>query len=126
MNTLRITTMALALLSATDLALADDMNSMNMKDMSMSMSMSGPRADKMTGKVHHATGIVKKMDASAGQITISHGPINSIPWPPMTMTFAVKDKQMLRQVTAEEKIDFDLVQSGKDQYTVTKISPAHD
>ena len=124
MNTLRITTMALALLSATDLALADDMNSMNMKD--MSMSMSGPRADKMTGKVHHATGIVKKMDASAGQITISHGPINSIPWPPMTMTFAVKDKQMLRQVTAEEKIDFDLVQSGKDQYTVTKISPAHD
>ncbi len=122
MNTLRITTMALALLSATDLALADDMNSMNMKD----MSMSGPRADKMTGKVHHATGIVKKMDASAGQVTISHGPINSIPWPPMTMTFAVKDKQMLRQVTAGEKIDFDLVQSGKDQYTVTKISPAHD
>ncbi len=120
MNTLRITTMALALLSATDLALADDMN--GMKD----MSMPGPSADKMTGKVHHATGIVKKMDASAGQITISHGPINSIPWPPMTMTFAVKDKQMLRQVTAEEKIDFDLVQSGKDQYTVTKISPAHD
>lgn len=119
METLRSTTVALfTLLSITISAHADDMNGMNMKD----TSMSGQRANQMNEKVHHGIGIVRKVDAN-GRITIAHGPINSIQWPAMTMTFAVQNKKLLDQVVAGEKIEFDLVQVSQVQYAVTRITP---
>lgn len=120
MKTLHSTTIALVLLSATGFSYGDGMNSMNMKD----MPMSGPMAEQMNGKVHHGIGTVQKVDAN-GRITIAHGPINSIPWPAMTMTFAVQDKKLLSQVKVGEKVDFDLMASGKDQYVVVQINQSH-
>ncbi len=119
METLRSTTIALlTLLSVTIFAHAGDMNGMNMKD----TPMSGQRANQMNEKVHHGIGTVQKVDAS-GRITIAHGPINSIPWPAMTMNFAVQDKKLLNQVVAGEKVEFDLVQVSQDQYAVSRITP---
>ncbi len=109
----------LTLLSVTIFAHADGMNGMNMKD----APMSGQMTNQMNGKVHHGTGTVQKVDATNGRITIAHGPINSIQWPAMTMTFAVQNKKLLNQVVAGEKIEFDLVQAAQDQYTVTRITP---
>ena len=119
MKTLRSTTIALlTLVSATILAHADGMSGMNMKD----APMSGQMANQMNGKIHHGIGTVQKVDAANGRITIAHGPINSIQWPAMTMTFAVQNKKLLDQIVAGEKIEFDLVQSSTDQYTVTRIA----
>ncbi len=122
MKTLHSTTIALVLLSATGFSYGDGMNSMNMKD----MPMSGQMAEQMNGKVHHGIGVVQRMDAINGRITIAHGPINSIQWPAMTMTFAVQDKKLLSQVKVGEKVAFDLMASGKDQYVVVQINQAHD
>ena len=117
MKTLHSTTVALlTLLSVATLSHADGMN---MND----MPMSGRMADQMTGKSPHGTGIVRKVDAENGRITIAHGPIDSIQWPAMTMTFAVQDKKLLNKVVVGEKIGFDLIPAAKDQYMVTRIMP---
>jgi Cu(I)/Ag(I) efflux system periplasmic protein CusF len=77
-------------------------------------------AKKAEGKTHKGAGTVQKIDPAGGSVTIAHGPIESMKWPAMTMTFKVKDKAMLDKVKQGEKIDFSFVQSGKD-YTITRF-----
>ncbi len=47
-------------------------------------------------------------------MTFAHGPIKTMNWPPMTMTFTVKDKAVLGKFKPGAKVDFSFVQSGKD------------
>jgi len=77
-------------------------------------------AEKAAGKTHKGTGTVQKVDPASGSVTIAHGPIESMKWPAMTMTFKVKDKKMLDKAKSGEKVEFTFVQSGKD-YTITDI-----
>ena len=55
-----------------------------------------------------------------GVITFAHEPIKSLNWPAMTMGFKVKDKAMVDKIKPGDKVEFTLVQSGKD-YVVTEI-----
>ena len=91
------------------------MKDMEMKDMDM-------KAEKKAAKatVHEASGVVKKVDAKNGKVTIAHDPVQSIGWPAMSMTFKARDKAMLEQVKPGAKVKFSFVQSGKD-YIVTHI-----
>ena len=89
------------------------MKGMDMKDMDM-------KSEKKGGQVHKASGTVTKVDQAKGTVTISHGPVQSMKWPSMTMTFKAKDKAMLGKVKQGEKVDFSFVESGKD-YIVTEI-----
>jgi Cu(I)/Ag(I) efflux system membrane protein CusA/SilA len=82
----------------------------DMKDM--------PMGDKQSGKTHHATGTVQSVDAAKGNVTIAHGPVKSLNWPAMTMTFGVKDKGLLDRLTAGKKVTFDFVQEGNDSMIV--------
>ncbi len=83
----------------------------------MSKEKSGGKSEV---KVHRATGVVKKVDAAAGKVTIAHGPIPAIKWPAMTMTFSVKDGKALEKLAPERKVEFQFVQQGTD-YVITKI-----
>jgi len=66
-------------------------------------------------------GEVTKVDASAGKITIKHGPIKKLNMDEgMTMVFKAGDPAMLRQVKPGDKIKFD-ADSVDGQFTVTKI-----
>jgi Cu(I)/Ag(I) efflux system periplasmic protein CusF len=69
---------------------------------------------------HFASGTVTKLDEKRGTVTISHGPVPSLKWPPMTMRFAVKDKTVSAKLKPGQKIDFAFVKEGKD-YVVTEI-----
>ncbi|MDW3688954.1 copper-binding protein [Cupriavidus sp. CV2] len=51
-------------------------------------------------------GEVKKIDTSAGKLTIKHGPLNNLDMGAMTMVFRVKDPAMLTQVKEGDKIKF--------------------
>ncbi|MFZ2973620.1 MAG: copper-binding protein [Ferribacterium limneticum] len=51
-------------------------------------------------------GVVKKIDAKAGEIVIQHGQLDSIGMPPMTMAFGVADKAWLGKLKAGDKIRF--------------------
>jgi len=48
---------------------------------------------------------VKKVDKSAGKLTLSHGPLPN-GMPAMTMVFRVKDPVWLDQVKAGDKVRF--------------------
>ena len=107
------TLVAAPFLSAAALAqMTDGMNGMNMDHKSMgTMPM-------VTS--HHATGTVKRLDASAGRVTIAHGPVPSVNWQAMTMTFTVKEKKILANLAEGKKIDFDFIQDN-DTYVITSV-----
>jgi Cu/Ag efflux protein CusF len=66
-------------------------------------------------------GQVTKIDASAGKITLKHGPIKKLDMDEgMTMVFRVQDPAMLKQVKVGDKVKFD-ADRVNGQITVTKI-----
>jgi Cu(I)/Ag(I) efflux system periplasmic protein CusF len=69
-----------------------------------------------------ADGEVRKVDRSAGKITLKHGEIRSLDMPPMTMVFAVVDKSLLDKVKAGDKVRFRAA-SQDGRMTVTDIQP---
>jgi Cu/Ag efflux protein CusF len=60
------------------------------------------------------------VDKAGGSVTIAHGPVASLSWPSMSMSFKVKDKAMLDKVKNGDQVQFSFVQSGKD-YTITQM-----
>lgn len=66
-----------------------------------------------------ATGTVDKTDAAAGTITISHGPVEALKWPAMTMGFKATPDQVA-SVTAGQEVSFEFTSSGVDA-TITTI-----
>ena len=77
-------------------------------------------AAQMKHQVHKGTGVVTNVDRSAGKVTLKHDPIQSLNWPGMTMAFSVKDNALLDKLAKDKKIDFELVQDGR-QYVITAI-----
>ncbi len=69
-----------------------------------------------------ADGEVRKVDKDAAKVTIKHGAIKNLDMPPMTMVFQVRDKAMLDQVKAGDKIGFKAF-SDNGKLTVTEIHP---
>jgi Cu/Ag efflux protein CusF len=63
-----------------------------------------PASATAAAKMSH--GEVKKVDISAGKLTIKHGPLENLGMDAMTMVFHVKDPAMLQQVVVGDKIDF--------------------
>ena len=53
-----------------------------------------------------AEGTVKKIDKSAGKLTIAHGPLESLGMPAMTMAFRVKDAAWIDKLKEGDKIRF--------------------
>ena len=69
-------------------------------------------------------GQVTKVDASAGKITIKHGPLKKFDMDDgMTMVFRAGDPAMLRTVKAGDRVKF-IPERINGQFTVTKIEKA--
>ncbi|MBI4205820.1 MAG: copper-binding protein [Betaproteobacteria bacterium] len=77
------------------------------------------------GEAHKGQGTVNRVDANAGKINLTHGPIPSLKWPGMTMDFAVKDKQGLAKLKAGQKVEFKVAEQSKGQYAITEIAPVN-
>lgn len=70
------------------------------------------------------SGEVKKIDESAGKITLKHGPAKSLGMDePMTMVYRVKDPAILKQVKVGDKVSFEAEEAAAG-YTVTKMQKA--
>ncbi|MBK4734647.1 copper-binding protein [Noviherbaspirillum pedocola] len=67
-----------------------------------------------------SSGEVKKVDKSAGKMTIKHGPLKNLGMDGMTMVFRVKDAGMLDQVKVGDKIHF-VAEEPNGQLTVTQL-----
>jgi len=88
----------------------DDMKGMDMAEK--------PAASAQT--MHEANGTIKKIDAKAGSVVISHGPVSSLNWPPMIMSFKLKDKSLLDKLAVDKKVTFGFVKKG-DDYVMTTV-----
>ena len=89
-----------------------DKKGMEMKDMG---------ADKKSeAQSHKGVGTVKKVDPAAGKVTIAHGPIPTMKWPAMNMTFTVKNKAMLGKFSQDKKVEFEFVEQGSN-YVITSV-----
>lgn len=96
---------------ATGYAQSDSMRAMEMKEK--------PAASKSAqAKPHKAAGTVTKVDAASSKVTIAHGPVQTLKWPAMTMTFLVEDKALLGELSSGRKVEFEFVQQGRD-YVIT-------
>ena len=69
-----------------------------------------------------ATGTVEAVDATAGKITIAHGPVDALQWPAMTMGFKATPEQVA-SVQVGQKVEFEFESQGMDG-TITQIAPA--
>ena len=84
------------------------------------MDMKPPSSMQSDANTHKAAGTVTAKDAATRKVTIAHGAIPSMNWPPMTMTFSVRDKSMLDRVAPGEKVDFEFQKQGS-AYLITTI-----
>jgi Cu(I)/Ag(I) efflux system protein CusF len=109
MRAIACTIIGVLTLGAAGVAVADNMQG---------MPMSGAPA----AKHGHGTGVIKAIDAKAGTLTIEHGPIPTVGWPAMTMTFKAKPAALLRGLRVGEGIGFDCTVRGM-AADVTAVRP---
>lgn len=69
-------------------------------------------------------GLVKKVDKSAGKLTLAHGPLPKLGMPAMTMVFRVKDAAWLDQMKVGDKIRF-MADKVNGAYTVVHFEAAN-
>ena len=70
-------------------------------------------------------GQVMEIDASAGKVTLKHGPIEKLGMEQgMTMVFMAQDSAMLEAIKAGDRVEFDADQIDG-EFTVTNIKKAN-
>ena len=67
------------------------------------------------GRPYPGTGVVGVINIEEGWIQIEHEEVKDL-MPAMTMEFWVKDKSLLKKVKTGDKVDFEIVETGKGQY----------
>lgn len=82
-----------------------------------------PQATAQAPATELTEGEIRKVDKSAGKITVKHGEIKNLDMPPMTMVFGVKDAAMLDKVKQGDKVRF-RVASEEGKFTITEIQAA--
>lgn len=81
--------------------------------------MTSPK-EKSGTAIHKTSAVVKAVDVANGKVTLSHGAIASLNWPPMTMAFTVKDKRLFDKLVVGNTVNVDLVKEGSG-FVVTAV-----
>ncbi len=71
-----------------------------------------------SGEIHSAAGEVTRI--AGDQVTISHGAVEGIGWPAMTMTFRAASPEMTQAVSAGDQVSFAFRQDGS-AYVLTSL-----
>lgn len=79
---------------------------------------------KAASLTHHGTGKVEKIDKD--EITLSHGPIPSLQWGPMTMGFKLPENGLPRNIAVGDMVTFEIRQTQDGMYQIATISPTAD
>lgn len=87
--------------------------------------MAGMKMEQAPAKpaANHTQGVVKALDSAKGTITLAHGAVPTLKWPPMTMTFQITPA-LAKGIETGQKVDFEFVTQGMDA-TITKIAVIH-
>jgi len=79
-------------------------------------------ADAPTGSTHKGTAKVEKIDK--GEVILSHGPIASLQWPPMTMGFKPPPGGLPKDIAVGDTVSFEFRQSKEGPFEIVTISRA--
>lgn len=124
---MKITARSLAAFATSALA-AGCSESPNTSDAASGGAMPGMPAMQQAAPAaaeHMAEGTLNAVDATAGTVNISHGPVASASWPAMTMSFQLADSGAAASLKPGQHVKFQFtIQSGTSA-TVTRISPSH-
>jgi Cu(I)/Ag(I) efflux system protein CusF len=100
---------ASSLVALSFFAHAEDMPAMEMDDMAMDgAQMKQPAAPSPVGS---ASGTIKAIDGTKHTVTIAHGAVPALQWPPMTMGFRATDPQ-LAAVKVGDRVNFKFQMEG--------------
>ena len=105
-----------------DAAAATDMAMSEAEHAKMADEAAAPQAEAAMAKTASATGTVEAVDATAGKITIAHGPVEALQWPAMTMAFKATPEQ-IASVQAGQKVQFEFNTEGMNA-TIVNIEVA--
>ena len=94
-------------------ALAEDMPGMKMDGMEgMEMKQESKQESKQT-PVASAEGTIKAIDPAKHTVTLAHGAVPAVQWPPMTMAFSVAEDQ-LAGLSVGDRVSFSFrLEGGK-------------
>lgn len=94
------------------LALASSSSAFAYSD-GMPMHMKKMENPKTQSEIHKTSAVVKAIDVANGKVTLAHGAIASLNWPPMTMAFTVKDKHLFDKLAVGRTVNVELVKEGQ-------------
>jgi Cu(I)/Ag(I) efflux system membrane fusion protein len=72
-------------------------------------------------QTHHGVGKVESIGKD--EVTISHGPIPSLRWPPMTMGFKPPPSGLPNSVRVGSRVSFDIKANDSGSYEIVRIAP---
>jgi Cu(I)/Ag(I) efflux system membrane fusion protein len=87
-------------------------------------AMAMPASTSAAGTTHTAEGKVESVDADS--ITISHGAIASLNWPPMTMGFGKPSAKAFPDVKPGDSVRFQFKEGGPSGYELQSVQRAGD
>ena len=73
---------------------------------------------------HKAEGTVDGIDLKAGTLSLNHGPVPTLKWPPMTMEFKAANASLLTGLKPGQVVRFEFVERQPGEYVVTSITGA--
>jgi Cu(I)/Ag(I) efflux system membrane fusion protein len=79
-----------------------------------------PEAPAHAAVTYHASGKVEKI--GKGEVTISHGPVPSLKWGPMTMGFVLPARTMPATINVGDTVDFEFQANPDGMYRIVSIS----
>jgi membrane fusion protein, copper/silver efflux system len=82
----------------------------------------GPAATGVVG--HKGQGSVDGLHPKAGTVSLNHGAIESLKWPPMTMEFKVANPSLLKELKPGMPVAFEFVERQAGEWVITSITPA--
>ena len=84
---------------------------------------SAPGQPAAKGASHRAEGTVDDVDAKAGTVSISHGPIESLKWPAMTMEFKVANSALFKELKPGAMVTAEFVERSPGEWVITSVKP---
>jgi Cu(I)/Ag(I) efflux system membrane fusion protein len=84
-------------------------------------SASGPAPGAAAVQTHHGVGKIEGI--TRDEVTISHGPIPSLQWPPMTMGFKPPPSGLPNTMRVGSRVSFDIRANDSGGYEIVRIAP---
>jgi Cu(I)/Ag(I) efflux system membrane fusion protein len=72
---------------------------------------------------HKAEGKVDSVDAKAGTVTLSHGPVASLKWPAMTMEFKLANPTLIQELQPGKAVAIEFVERAPGEWVITAVTP---